>query len=198
MRKIIFTFFVIAFAAAAQATKVIVNQLPLSGNVLSLNLNAGDTIVFNLSSQFSIRQVSEYSWNAGNSNILNGGFLVKGSGNVVVPQAGTHYFVVNGPNGQTIKGQINAQTGSNKVQFSSIENPIEAKIIGGRLQVAIKSGISSGTISLHDVLGNKVFETAANDNIDWSLAGLKSGVYFVAWRDNKSNFTKRLVYRQEN
>jgi len=81
---------------------------------------------------------------------------------------------------------------------SSQSNPFDSRIINGRLQISIKPGVTSGVVGLHDILGNRIFEAAANENIEWSLAGLKSGIYILVWKESRNSFTKRIVYRQEN
>ncbi len=82
-------------------------------------------------------------------------------------------------------------------QVSAQENPMNLVLREGRLQIRLTEAYHTGTIYLFDLLGNKVMESGANDNIDWSLAGLKSGVYFVVWKDGKASFTRKLVYKQE-
>ncbi len=82
-------------------------------------------------------------------------------------------------------------------QISSQENPLNLVLREGRLQIRLSEAYHSGTVYLFDLLGNKVMESGANDNIDWSLAGLKSGVYFVVWKDGKASFTRKLLYKQE-
>jgi hypothetical protein len=68
----------------------------------------------------------------------------------------------------------------------------------GRLKIELSQDFHSGNVYLCDLLGNKILESTANDNIDWSLANLKSGVYFVIWKDNKSSFTKKFIHKQDN
>jgi hypothetical protein len=66
-----------------------------------------------------------------------------------------------------------------------------------RLEIKMAVENQSGRVFLFDILGNKVLEANANDAIDWSLAGLKSGVYFIVWKDAKASFTKKFLYKQE-
>ena len=74
---------------------------------------------------------------------------------------------------------------------------IEVRIIDNRLQVNLPENMKSGKIVVFDLLGNQVFEANSNSNIDFSMAGQKSGIYFVVWKDGKTNLTKKFVYKQE-
>ncbi|HRH34111.1 MAG TPA: T9SS type A sorting domain-containing protein [Catalimonadaceae bacterium] len=82
--------------------------------------------------------------------------------------------------------------------LSAKTNPFDARIINGRLVIKFQTGNSNGVVGLHDILGNKVFESTSGENIDFSMAGLRSGVYFLVWKDNRNSFTRRIVFRQEN
>lgn len=78
------------------------------------------------------------------------------------------------------------------------ENPITLIQRDGRLQIRFTAEINTGMVYLFDLLGNKIHESNANDNIDWSLANLKSGVYFVVWKENKTSFTRKFIHKQDN
>jgi len=77
-------------------------------------------------------------------------------------------------------------------------NPLSLVLRDGRLKIELDQNVHSGNVYLCDLLGNKILESTANDNIDWSLANLKSGVYFVIWKDNKSSFTRKFIHKQDN
>jgi len=79
-----------------------------------------------------------------------------------------------------------------------VENPLQFVVKEGRLQIRLPEELHTGSVFLFDLLGNKIFETLANDNIDWSLANLKSGIYFVVWKENKSSFTRKFIHKQDN
>jgi hypothetical protein len=77
------------------------------------------------------------------------------------------------------------------------DNPLNLVLRDGRLKITLADDFNSGKIFLFDLLGNKILEASANENIDWSLAGLKSGVYFVVLKDAKASFTKKFLFKQE-
>jgi hypothetical protein len=199
MKKLFLLFLSIYSVSSALAAKFIVNQISGSGNTLNINVNIGDTILFNLSNSISIRQVSESTWVNFGTSIIAGGFSVSGSGQVAIVGNGPFYFVMVSSSGQISKGSIstNSVTSSRNIIANS-ENPVEAKIINDRLQINIKASNVSGLVSIHDILGNKIFEAPANDNNSLSMVGHKSGVYFVVWKDQKSSFTKRFFYWADN
>jgi hypothetical protein len=198
MKKISISILSLLFALSVNATRHVVNQIPVSGNVLNLNISVGDTVDFNLSHVLSVRQVNESTWNSSGSNGMPGGFSIAGSGQVLVGSPGTHFFVIVFPNGNTVKGSIVANTVTSRSNLVIQENPIESKIINERLLVQVKTSSNSGTIKVHDLLGNKIIETTANDGLDISMAGHKAGVYFIIWKDGKNSFTKKFIYRPEN
>jgi len=198
MKIFLLSFLSCTICLSSWATKYFVNQLPSSGNALSISTNVGDTVVFNLSNSFSVRQVSESTWASAGTNSFAGAFSFSGSGQVAIVNPGTHYFVLIAPNGQVSKGSITATLAATKTGFSNLENPIETKLINNRLQIFIKTPNASGVITIHDLLGNTVLQTQADQNTEVSMAGHKSGVYFIGWKDGKSNFTKRIIYRADN
>jgi hypothetical protein len=50
---------------------------------------------------------------------------------------------------------------------------------------------------MYDILGNKVFELPANDALEFPVANLKSGLYFVVLKGSKGSFTKKILHKQE-
>ncbi len=102
----------------------------------------------------------------------------------------------------TIGARINNIQNSTSVDsetgFQPQANPLNLVLRDGRLKIELAQESHSGNVYLCDLLGNKILESTANDNIDWSLANLKSGVYFVIWKDNKSSFTKKFIHKQDN
>jgi hypothetical protein len=191
MKKIIILSFVSWLTLSVQAAKIFIHQVPTNGGPIQISANVGDTIIFGFPSTYSIRQVTE------NQNLMAGGYNFEGKGILVFNASGNSYFTVQMPGGSQIKGQINTNPVL-KVNPNFKESNLETRLVNGRLQVVLKDQNAIGLIALHDVLGNKIFESPANDNIDWSMAGLKSGVYFLVWKDGRNNQTRRILFRQDN
>jgi len=198
MKRLILYIFSIAFCVSAFATRHFINQLPVNGNAINLIVNNGDTVEFNLPDSYSIRQVSESAWRNSGTTQIAGGFSLSGSGQIAIAGAGIQYFVMVSTNGRVSKGTITSGITSAKSFANHGENPIETRMNNERLQISIRSLNASGSIALYDILGNKLIETPANDNIEVTMAGYRSGAYFVVWKDNKMSFTKRFIYRSEN
>jgi hypothetical protein len=191
MKKIALFLIAIVAGLNTQAAKIYINQIPANGNSLQVSINVGDTVFFGFPSQYTIKQVYE------NQNPYPGGYNFDGKGILVFSASGNSHFLIQAPNGMVVKGLISTMSVL-KVSNLQRDNILDTKVINGRLMVSIKESNANGLICLHDVLGNKIFESPANDNVDWSMAGLKSGVYFVVWKEGKNNFTKRILFRQEN
>ena len=197
--KTFFIFLVILIIShEGRAAKYVVNQVPQNGSQLVLNLNVGDSVVFNLSASISVRQVSESTFSSSGAGLMTGGFFISGSGTVAITAPGPHYFVMISPAGLVSKGSVTTSTATSKSVFTPVENPVEAIIVNDRLHISIKTQNPTGSIIIHDILGNRILETSANEEKSISMAGHKSGVYFIVWRDNKISYTKRILYRTDN
>lgn len=77
-------------------------------------------------------------------------------------------------------------------------NPFESKLINNTLQIKFLAGNGSGVVGMHDILGNRIFESTASEFVDFNMNNLKPGVYFIVWREGKQSYTRRFVYRPEN
>lgn len=89
------------------------------------------------------------------------------------------------------------EAGDDVSHVAGPESQIDLRIIDNRLQVNLSDNMKSGKIVVFDILGNQIFESNSNSNIDFSMAGQKSGIYFVVWKDGKTSLTKKFVYKQE-
>lgn len=87
---------------------------------------------------------------------------------------------------------------STSFRTSRAEDFFQIKLANNRLNVELNGNPGQGTYALHDVLGNLIYQSNGNEPSEWSMSGLKSGIYFFVWKGNKSSFTKRIVFRQEN
>ena len=102
----------------------------------------------------------------------------------------------------TVGAEINTKQNETAVVsengFQPQVNPLNLVVRDGRLKIELNQESHSGHVYLCDLLGNKILESTANDNIDWSLANLKSGVYFVVWKDDKASYTRKFIHKQDN
>jgi len=75
--------------------------------------------------------------------------------------------------------------------------PFSLLIRQSRLHIEIAADYQTGMVSMYDILGNKVFELPANDALEFPVANLKSGLYFVVLKGSKGSFTKKILHKQE-
>jgi hypothetical protein len=66
-----------------------------------------------------------------------------------------------------------------------------------RLHVDISPEHRNSSLSMFDILGNKVFEMPANESLEYNVANLKSGLYFLILKGPKGNFTRKFLHKQE-
>lgn len=164
----------------------------------TLNVSVGDTIIFEIGGSHNAVEVNQATWNQNGSTPLAGGFQVGfGGGQVVIASAGTHYYVCQPHSGSGMKGTIVASPATKVAAIKKQENPMVAKVIGQKLNINFNNA-ESGSVSLFDLLGNKLYESPANDDLSISLSSFKTGVYFVVLNDQKGRFTQRFSYKRED
>jgi hypothetical protein len=66
-----------------------------------------------------------------------------------------------------------------------------------RLHIEISQENQNSTVSMFDILGNRIFEMPANESVVYSVANLKSGLYFIILKGPKGNFTRKFLHKQE-
>lgn len=81
--------------------------------------------------------------------------------------------------------------------LSEVTEPFSLLIRQSRLHIEISADYQTGLVSMYDILGNKVFELPANDALEYPVANLKSGLYFVVLKSSKGSFTKKVLHKQE-
>lgn len=88
--------------------------------------------------------------------------------------------------------------GSEETALNAPEaEPFVLSVRQSRLHIEISSDVKNSTISMFDILGNKVFEMPANEAIEYSVANLKTGIYFIVLKGGKVNFTRKFLHKQE-
>lgn len=188
----------ILLAGAAFAAKHTVTTPGFFFDPATLTVNVGDTIIFAIGGSHNVREVSSATWENNGSTALTGGFSTPfGGGQVIITSAGDHYYVCVPHAGGGMKGRISANTTTGNLAVQKQENPFTAKIMNQKLLVNFNC-TASGTVGIFDLLGNKLFISAANENLEVPLASFKNGVYFVVLNDPKGRYTQRVLYRRED
>lgn len=196
-RKILSVFFSLFLAGSVLATKHTVTTPGFFYDPATLTVNVGDTVIFAIGGSHNVREVSSATWETNGIAALAGGFSTPfGGGQVVITSAGDHFYVCVPHASSGMKGRITANTTTGNLVATRQDNPFTAKVINQKLRVSFTNS-ASGTVGVFDLLGNKLYSGAANDDLEVSLAGYKTGVYFVILNDSKRRYTQRFLYRQE-
>lgn len=178
--SIVFIFFV--FNGFGKTWKVTNNYYTYSPQTITIN--AGDTVVFEISSGHDVVEVSQQTWSSNGNTHLSGGFsLPYGGGTLLTANltAGTHYYVCTPHAYMGMKASIIVQNVTpvinNKVfaEFSVYPNPV-TDVVNIRI-----SGDKKGEVfSIVNLAGKQVLTGKLEDEINSvDLSGLNSGLYFV-------------------
>lgn len=81
--------------------------------------------------------------------------------------------------------------------LSPDKEPLVLSIRQSRLHLEVSEDYNSGTITMFDILGNKIFEVAANEHFEYSLVSIKTGLYFIVLKGPKGNYTRKFLHKQE-
>jgi plastocyanin len=182
------------FSAPAFAKKFVIKN---SGNTFTpkdQNAAVGDTIVFELSSNHNVVEVSKATWDA-NGTTANGGFeLAFGGGTLVLTKAGTFYYVCTPHAGFGMKGSI-VVSGSSaafdpdlaQLDWRVSPNPMRDQAF---IQINSERG-AAGQWNLSDALGRTIqtmqfrLETGEN-TVPIDAKGAPAGIYMLQlWMDGR-------------
>lgn len=178
--SIVFIFFV--FNGFGKIWKVTNNYYTYSPQTITIN--AGDTVVFEISSGHDVVEVSQQTWNSNGNTQLSGGFsLPYGGGTLLTANltAGTHYYVCTPHAYMGMKASIIVQNITpvinNKVfsEFSVYPNPVTDVV-----NIRITGDKKGEVFSIVNLAGKQVLTGKLEDEINSvDLSGLNSGLYFV-------------------
>lgn len=178
--SIVFIFFV--FNGFGKIWKVTNNYYTYSPQTITIN--AGDTVVFEISSGHDVVEVSQQTWNSNGNTQLSGGFsLPYGGGTLLTANltAGTHYYVCTPHAYMGMKASIIVQNITpvinNKVfsEFSVYPNPVTDVV-----NIRITGDKKGEVFSIVNLAGKQVLTGKLEDEINsFDLSGLNSGLYFV-------------------
>jgi plastocyanin len=154
----------------------------------NLTIMEGDTIIFQLSNDHNVIEVSAETWNNNGTTALPGGFITGFGGGTVLPDqlsSGIHYYICQPHAFLGMKGMIVVETATELDQeplqpvFVLYPNPaidqisIKTQIIGSPYRIADQagkislSGILNETTSTIDIshlpAGMYIFQTGQND-----------------------------------
>lgn len=176
---------VFIFSVFSGFSKVwIVTNNNLTFSPQSVTINAGDTVVFEISSGHNVVEVSQQTWNSNGNTLLSGGFsLPFGGGTLLTANltAGTHYYVCTPHASMGMKASIIVQGVTPVVDnqllsdFSAYPNPVNDVV-----SLRISSDRKGEVFSIVNLAGKKVLAGKLEDEINSvDLSRLNSGLYFV-------------------
>ena len=150
----------------------------------TMTINAGDTVVFEISSGHDVVEVSQQTWNSNGNTSLSGGFsLPFGGGTLLTANltAGTHYYVCAPHAYMGMKASIIVQNVTTVIdnrlftEVSVYPNPV-TDVVNMRI-----SGDKKGEVfSIVNLAGKQVLTGKLEDEINSvDLSRLNSGLYFV-------------------
>jgi plastocyanin len=147
----------------------------------TITISEGDTVVFQLSNDHNVVEVSEATWNANGTTALVGGFQTGFGGGTVLPGqlgAGTHYYVCTPHAGVGMKGSIVVEVATslteNRVQpiVSLYPNPATD-------QLWVESEITGSPYHIFDLAGKAMLSGTLTESVSKiDIVHLSAGVYF--------------------
>ena len=180
MKNILLFASALCSSAVVYATQHIVTNSGFTFSPAAITINEGDTVVFNIASQHSVREVSQANWNANNNTALPGGFSLPSGGGQLVPSAGMHYYVCVPHASSGMKGTINVISTSGLNDLYAQEINLFPNPAGEVINVFVP-GSDKITIRLSNLSGQDVVLTEGQSGIieARAVAGLPRGLYIL-------------------
>jgi plastocyanin len=172
----------------------------------SIAISVGDTVIFNISSIHTAREVDQATWNA-DGITSNGGFdLPSGGGTIVLTQPGIHYYVCTNHASLGMKGIISVNSAMNIKSITATipdhfnlmqnyPNPFNPTTVIS-FDLPAKSFVS---LKIFDLLGKQVSSLVSDElpagryNREWNATDLPSGIYFYRLQAGSFSETKKLI-----
>jgi plastocyanin len=174
---------------------------------IELTVNPGDTIIFSLSTNHNVVEVTKSTWDA-NGNASNGGFsLDYGGGRLILNTPGIYYYVctphaVWGMKGTiTVAGAVSLseiQSGNTGQELELVyPNPFTDHLA---FQFTLPS-FSPVMMDIVDLTGKKVMTltnqsySAGTTVLETDLASLPSGPYLIRYKSGNESLIRNIVKR---
>ena len=168
MKKLLYLSMLVLLSEVGLSATVQITNSGFTFSPDNVNINVGDTIIFQLGSIHNAVEVSASTWNANGNTPLPGFSVPFGGGQVVGLTAGTHYYVCSPHASGGMKGRIivNNSTGINDhvtdpASFRIFPNPTS-----GKFTVELKNqefSMGNGTmdentpkLEIYNLLGDRI------------------------------------------
>jgi plastocyanin len=169
---------------------------------MSLTIQEGDTVMFNIGSIHNVQEVSEMTWNNNQNTPLSGGFSLPFGGGMLLPEdltPGEHYYVCEPHAHMGMKGTITVEA-STATEFDPY-NPslaIYPNPSPGNVQIFVNmpDKTTNYNIYVYSLEGEEVYastQVAEAFTLDVDLGHLPKGIYIVRFNEKTSTYSKRLV-----
>jgi plastocyanin len=207
MKTTLLLFAMALVSGVALSAKVTITNSGFEFSPDDITINAGDTVIFQLTSAHNALEVNEVTWLANGNSALDGGFsLPFGGGQLTGLAAGVHFYVCQTHASSGMKGKITVNGSSGIFTpeaayqlFTIFPNPSNGKF---QLRFDNSSGYtgtgnSQGlSVEIYNLLGEKIlsipgFIPQTSNEID--LTSSPAGYYFVKISDGKKVFTKKVL-----
>ena len=210
MKKLLFLSAFVLFSEVALSATVTITNSGFEFSPDDVNINLGDTVIFQLASNHNAVEVSQSTWNANGNTPLPGFSVPFGGGQVVGLTTGTHFYVCSPHASGGMKGRIivNNSTGidspeTNPVNFSIYPNPTNGKFtlqFKNTMSVAGNGIVDDNEpkMEIYNLLGDKILilqQIVQQNSTQIDLNSYPAGVYFVTIYDRKNTYTQRLIIR---
>jgi plastocyanin len=164
-----------------------------------LSIATGDTVTFEGTASHPIQEVSEETWTNNGITPLAGGFAFEsGSGTVVFPNTGVHYYVCTVHVALGMKGKITvgSPTALNLTELKGT-SLYPVPLTGNTLTMNMNKPVQELSVRVYDMAGNTwITETGAAPDGSYRLQcpDLAKGLYFLQLKSGDSEtvlkFTK--------
>lgn len=205
MKKLTLFLLFCSVAFAGYSTTWTVVNSGFSFSPATLTIQQGDTVIFDLSSEHNVAEVSQTTWNNNGNTPLSGGFLLGFGGGMVLPadlEVGTHWYVCQPHAGGGMKGMIIVELGTD------IEEPEVGTALSitpnpstGKIQVSWSNPSTSKeyTVTVVDMSGRIMYQTSGRgeqiltQNLEINLTDYPRGTYYVRVRDIEGIHSRKVV-----
>lgn len=204
MKKLTLFLLFWSVAIAGYSTTWTVVNVGFTFSPMTLTIQEGDTVIFDIDNIHTVVEVSQTTWNNNQNTPLSGGFSLGSGGGTLTNnlEVGTHWYVCGPHANGGMKGMIIVELGT------GIEDPQSGTALSitpnpttGKVQVywSNPSTVKEYTVSVVDINGRVIYQTTGRgeqvltQNLEINLADYPKGTYFVRVRDNEGIHSKKLI-----
>jgi plastocyanin len=193
-----------AITSMAFATKVTITNNGAMFVPVTITVEPGDTIEFDIASTHNVVEVTKTTWDA-NGNTSDGGFsLDYGGGQLILNTPGVYYYVctphaVGGMKGTiTVSGAtaITDNTGTGAAETLDVyPNPFSDRLFI-HYNLAEPSAVTVDLLDIKGQVVTNIFQRSVESgdlSVGVDMAFLKPGQYLLLYRSANENYTRQVI-----